>query len=256
MRSFYKVMATLLIGALIGLPTLATAADAPAPAFTDAQKAAIEDIVRDLLTKKEPDLVIKAAKEMQNRMETESATKSKQAIADNKDRIFNDPNAQIGGNPKGDVTLVEFFDYQCGYCKAVEPTLVKLLQEDKNLKIIYKEYPILGEGSVIASKAALASVKQGKYLKFHEALMSAKEHFTEESVMKIAKDSGLDVEKLKKDMADDNIEKIIRANQLLGNQIEARGTPSFILGDQLLPGALPYEQMKEAISEIRKEAKK
>jgi len=257
----------MLLGVLVlGLtPALTLAADKPAPAaapapsagvFTDAQKAAIEEIVRDLLTKKEPDLVVKAAQEMQNRDEAEVSAKSQQALKDNREKIDNDPSSPIAGNPKGDVTLVEFFDYQCGFCKTAYDNIFKVVGEDKKVKFVFKELPILGPNSVQASKAALASVKQGKYQKFHETLMKTKERLSDEVIFNAAKTSGLDVEKLKKDMADESIDKIIKANQALAKEVGAHGTPTFIINDQLYPGAMQYEQLKKAVEDARKNAKK
>jgi protein-disulfide isomerase len=235
---------------------MASAADATA-SLPDDQKAAIEAVVRDLLTKKEPELVLKAAQAAQEKMEAESTSKAKQAILANKERLYNDPSAPVAGNPKGDAAVVAFLDYQCGYCKAVIPTLKKLVEQDKDLRIIYKEYPILGEGSTIAAKAALASVKQGKYFKLHEALFTAKDHFAnEDQILKLAKEVGIDVDRLKKDMADDSIDKIIAANRALGQLVGAHGTPTFIIGNDLVPGVLPLEQMKDKIAQARKESKK
>jgi len=128
--------------------------------------------------------------------------------------------------------------------------------EDKKVKFVFKELPILGPNSVQASKAALASVKQGKYQKFHETLMKTKERLSDEVIFNAAKTSGLDVEKLKKDMADESIDKIIKANQALAKEVGAHGTPTFIINDQLYPGAMQYEQLKKAVEDARKNAKK
>ncbi|MDD5586689.1 MAG: DsbA family protein [Alphaproteobacteria bacterium] len=252
MLSFKSILSALLIGLM---PVLAFAADAPAT-FTDSQKTAIEDVVRNLLIKKEPDIIIKAAQEVQGRQEAEAGVKNKQALTANKDKLYNDPNSPIGGNPKGDVVLVEFFDYQCGYCKLTQEGVHKLLAGDKNVKLVYKEFPILGPDSVKASKAALASVKQGKYIKFHEAMMSTKEHLTEEIIFKVAASAGLNVEKLKKDMEGEDIDKMIKANQTLGSEIGAHGTPTFVIGEEIFPGAVPYENLKKAVDDARKDAKK
>ena len=184
------------------------------------------------------------------------AEKSQHAVADNHDKLFNDANAPVGGNAKGDVTVVEFFDYQCGYCKQTQEFILKLLDADKNVKIIFKEFPILGPNSVQAAKAALASVRQDKYIKFHNALLATKDHLTDDVIAKVAKDAGLDVEKMKKDMADPVIEAIVKANQDLGSEIGARGTPTFVIGDQVYPGALPYDQLKKTIDDARKNSKK
>ena len=249
-----------LLAFMIGLvPALATAAEATpglAPAaLTDAQKTAVEEVVRDLLTKKEPEIVIKAAQAMQEKMETEHAVKGQAAVGKNRDRLYNDPDSFVGGNPKGDVTVVEFFDYMCGYCKVAQEAVEKVLAEDKNVRLVYKEFPILGAGSMTASKAAIASVPTGKYIKFHNALMSSKDRLTETTIFAIAENVGLNVEKLKKDMADEKVEKIVKANLALAQEIGARGTPTFIIGEKVFPGAVPVEQLKEAIAAARKGAK-
>ena len=252
MSSFKVLLAALTVGFM---PSLSLAAD-PAPVFNDAQKAAIEATVRDLLTKKEPEIVMQAAQTLQEKAEKEQAAKGKEAVSQNLDRIFKDANSPVGGNPKGDVTVVEFFDYSCGYCKMAQEVLKKYMAEEKNVRFVYKELPILGDASIYASKAALASVSQGKYVAFHEAMMEAKERLTEDSIKKIAKDVGLDVAKLTKDMESDKIKAMISANQDLAADIGARGTPAFVIGEKLYPGALSPEQLKEAVDEVRKAKKK
>jgi len=201
---------------------------------------------------------MEAMQELQKRDQANAEEKSEKAIKAATDKIFNNPDTPIGGNPKGDVTLVEFFDYQCGYCKMSEADVEKLLKEDKNIKLIYKDFPILGPMSATASKAALASVKQGpdKYVKMHDALMGKKDHLTEDMIFDIAKGQGLDVAKLKKDMDDDSVGKIIQANLELGGDIGVRGTPMFIVGQQVYPGAMQYDQLKKAVTDARAAAKK
>ena len=155
---FYQ---TLLAASFLALLPASGFAASAAPALTDAQKAEVEAVVRDLLTKKEPELVIKAAQTVSDRMEQETQAKSNEALSKHMDKIVNDPTSPNGGNLKGDVTVVEFFDYSCGYCKMGHETVTKLLSEDKNVRFVYKELPILGVGSKAASKAALGSVSQG-----------------------------------------------------------------------------------------------
>ncbi len=243
--------------ALLGFaPTVARAADAPAATFSDAQRAEIESIIKDYLTKKNPEVMIDAMKELQNRQTADAAAKSKTALASSHDKIFNDPTSPIGGNPKGNVAVVEFFDYQCGYCKMTEPGVQKLLKEDRNVKFIYKDFPILGPMSVEAAKASLAAVKQGKYIQFHDALMGIKDHLSEDLLFKAAKDAGLDVDKLKKDMNDEAIGKMVDANVALGESLGARGTPTFIIGEEVYPGAMQYEQLKKSVDDARAAAKK
>ncbi len=251
----HPLKASLAALALILLPSMALAADS-ASALTPAQKEAVEAVVRDLLTKKEPELVIKAAQEMEARMEKEAVEKSKEAISKNTQKLLNDPTSPVGGNPKGDVTIVQFFDYTCGYCKMSQVHLGKFLEEDKNVKLIYKEFPILGQDSAEVSKIALASHLQGKYVPFHNALMDSKERPSVEVALKIAKEVGLDVEKLKKDMGSEKIQKTIQNNRDVAEAMGARGTPTFVIGGKLYPGALPVEQLKKAVAEVREAEKK
>ncbi|MGE4351009.1 MAG: DsbA family protein [Bdellovibrionales bacterium] len=239
----------LLVGTLCLLPLVSQPAQAAA--LTDAQKKEVENIVRTLLTDKEPELIIKAAQAAQMRMEKESVAKGQKAVTKNLGKLTQDDNTPVSGNPKGDVTIVEFFDYSCGYCKMVQPHLEKLMNTDKNIRYVYKELPILGAGSMAASKAALASVKQGKYVEFHKALMESPGHLTESRVMDIAKKTGLDLAQLKKDMQDSQIEKTIKENVALARELGAQGTPTFIIGGKLRPGALDYEQFREAVEQAR-----
>lgn len=246
-----RYAALLTFSALLALaPSLAMA---ETKSFSAADKAAIEDIIKNYLTKDHPEVIMQGVQEMQRRDQEAAAEKAQNAVKNYKDKLFNDPNTPVGGNPKGDVSIVEFFDFQCGYCKMSEEAIEKLLKEDGKVKFYYKDFPILGPVSVIASKAAIASVAQGKYVPFHDALMNKKGHFdNEDAVMAVAKEIGLDVEKLKKDMADPKTEKIINDNLALGNQVGVRGTPMFIIGEKIVPGAMQYDQMKDAVAEARK----
>lgn len=252
MKPVHKILIVLMLAMT---PVVALHAQGKDAALSDAQKTAVENVVRELLLKKEPELIVKAAQEMQARMEKEQNTKSNENIVANKSKLFNDADAPVAGNAKGDVTIVEFFDYQCGYCKMVQPTVEKILSDDKNVRFIYKELPILGPVSQFASKAALASVAQGKYFAFHNAMMEKKERLSEDSIMDIAKEIGLNVEKLKTDMQSAKVEKQIKANIELADQIGARGTPAFVIGERLYPGAMQADQMAEIISDLRKAKK-
>lgn len=255
MKSFKLLLASALVLAL-PLVAMQVHAQSKPSALSDAQKADVEAVVRELLLQKEPDLIVKAAQEMQRRMEEEQTAKANEGVAKNRDLIFKNAASPVAGNPKGDVTIVEFFDYQCGYCKAVIASVDSLLKEDKNIRFVFKELPILGPVSTLAAKAALASEKQGKYYAFHAALMESKERISETSIFETAKSIGLDVEKLKKDMESPAIDQAIKANIALSGEIGARGTPTFIVGDKLYPGALQLDQMKELVAKIRKDSGK
>ena len=148
-------------------------------------------------------------------------------LSDRHQEIFDDPATPVGGNPQGDVTIVEFFDYRCPYCKQVQPSLETLLDQDPKLRFVYKEMPVLGPSSVVAAHAALAARLQGKYDAFHNAMMAAKGQITDEVVYHVAGSVGLDVERLKRDMASPEVDQAVKANLALAEALDIRGTPGF-----------------------------
>ena len=172
-------------------------------------------------------------------------------IVGRQDELLNDPASPVGGNPDGDVTLVEFFDYQCPYCKTIFPSIQALLAEDRNLRYVFKEFPILGKASVFAARAALAAHRQGKYLEFHMAVMPAKGKLTEARVMRLAKTAGLDTDRLRRDMADGTIDDMIRRNLELASALNVNGTPAFVIGDKIVRGAIDLAALKKLISQAR-----
>jgi protein-disulfide isomerase len=151
----------------------------------------------------------------------------------------------------GDVTVVEFFDYHCPYCKAVAEPMAQLLKEDKGVRLVLKEFPILGEDSVLASHAALAAVGQGKYWEFHQALMEHRGPFDMDVIKTIAAKVGLDPAKLEADMGQHQIEPLISANHKLAQTLDVSATPTFVIGDQVVEGAVPLEQLKALIQKAR-----
>ena len=172
-------------------------------------------------------------------------------IKDSQNLLYNDGYSFVAGNKNGDVTLVEFYDYNCGYCKQVPDVLARLIEEDKNLKVIFKELPILAETSQFASVAAMASMKQGKFSKFHSAMMKNKRALTENLILKIATDSGIDEAQLLIDMEDPKIEENIMKTKYLVQNIGISGTPGFVIGNQIIPGFIPYEKLKAIITKER-----
>ncbi|MBO9463219.1 MULTISPECIES: DsbA family protein [Stappiaceae] len=172
-------------------------------------------------------------------------------LAERRNELEEDPNAPVLGNPAGDVTLVEFFDYNCPYCKRAMQEVKTLLQADPNIRLVYREWPILSPGSIFAARAALAARKQGKYEEFHWALMGFKGKVEEGSTIKIAKEVGLDVEKLKVDMLAPEIEEHIRLSMNLAEALNINGTPAFIAGEKVYPGLLTSEQLSQAIEDAR-----
>ncbi|MCL2469804.1 MAG: DsbA family protein [Alphaproteobacteria bacterium] len=225
--------------------------------FSDAQKQEIEQLVRTLLTEKDPGIVIEAARRIHQQDEEKARVKAETTLKKNLDKIINTPFSPIGGNPKGDVTVMEFFDYNCPYCHKAQANLQALLQSDKNIRVVYKEFPIFGDSSLTISKIALAAHKQGKYEAFHQALMTASGGpLTEATVYRIAKATGLDVEKLKKDKDDPKIMEALQQNVSLARELGASGTPAFIIGTQFFSGLVPVEVMKDAIAKERAQTQK
>jgi protein-disulfide isomerase len=175
------------------------------------------------------------------------------ALTSRDKEILWDPDSPVGGNPDGDVTLVEFADYNCAYCRRIAPTLVEAEAADPQLRIVYKEIPILGSDSVFAAKAALAARQQGKYVDFHRALMNVRGVAAEGLVFAMATKVGLDVEKLKTDMEAPQIEAAIDRNIALARALGINGTPSFVIGDQIVSGAIDLEAMQRLIARAREQ---
>lgn len=237
-----------------------TAAPTPAPAvgFSADQKAQIEQIVHDYLVTK-PEVLIEASKALQEKQMAEVSSKAKVAITKNVTSLFNAADAPKFGNADGDVTIVEFLDYQCGHCKQMSPVLSELLKADPKVQVVIRGLPIFGDASKTATKAVIASTKQGndKFVKFNEALLSSTEALNEKSIFAMAKKVGLDTTKLKKDMAAKSVEDQVNENFRLAREIGLMGTPAFILGNknlsktEFVPGATSKEDLSALIVKLR-----
>jgi protein-disulfide isomerase len=238
-------LAVILVLALAALP--ARAADP----LTPEQKAAVERVIHDYFLQ-HPEFMIEVLHAAEEKLKEEKAADAKALIATRKTELLHDDTAPVGGNPDGDVTIVEFFDYRCPYCKQVEPSLETLLKEDGRIRIVYKEFPVLGPASVYASQIALAARKQGKYAAFHDAMMARKGQITEETVLAVAKAAGLDVEQAKADMNLPEIKAIIARNKALAADLDIQGTPTFIIGDKLMPGAGDIDALRKMVESARK----
>jgi len=219
--------------------------------FTTAQAEEIGKLSRDYLLQN-PETIRDAIQALQAKEEAAKADRQSEAVTQYKGQIFADADAPVAGNPQGDVTLVEFFDYKCPYCKQVSPALEGLLKDDPKLKIVFKEFPILGDPSVLAARAALAAQKQGKYLAFHQALMAHRGQLDLNSIAGVAASIGLNGEQLVADMKSEEIEKQLTANHELALSLGIRSTPTFIVGDKVMPGALSIDDLKNLIADARK----
>ena len=237
--------------AAVGLAlTLAGSAQAEsAGSGTELPVEQVEKIVRDYLMR-EPEIIYQALEELQRRQAEAATERQRTAVAANRARLFDQPIDPVAGNPDGNVTVVEFFDYQCQYCRRVVPSLQALLKEDQQLRLVFKEFPILGEASVTAAHASLAARRQDNYLPFHLALMSSRD-LSLDGIMALAKSVGLDTERLAKDMRSPEIEAQIQANYALARELGIEGTPAFVVGDELIPGAVEKARLAQLIEEAR-----
>jgi protein-disulfide isomerase len=228
---------------------------ASAPARAEQAKAVdlpveqIERIVREYLMR-EPEVIYDALEELQRRQAVAAAARQRAAIAENQSELMDDPASPVGGNPKGDVTLVEFFDYRCAYCRRVVSSMQALLAEDRGLRVVFKELPVLGPDSVRAARAALASRRQDGYVPFHFALMTS-DDLSLEGIRAAAEAVGLDSDQLEADMNAPEVMTAIEANYALANELGIEGTPAFVIGDQLIPGAVDKARLEQLIDEAR-----
>jgi protein-disulfide isomerase len=233
-----------------GLSLLAAPLAAAEEALTAEQKAAIETLIRDYLLA-HPEVVVESLEKYEELQAANEAEQAKQAITDNAEELLSGEGAPVGGNPNASFTVVEFFDYRCPYCKTVAGAFIDTVEEDGDLRIVFKEFPILGDWSLLAAKAALAADKQGKYLPLHRALMEYKGEPTEEAVFDIAAAQGIDVDRLRQDMESPDVQEQLDRNYALARALGVRGTPAFIIGNELVPGALSMDDFKQKVEEQR-----
>jgi protein-disulfide isomerase len=227
------------------------AARAAEPARTPAeQRRAIEAIIHDYLLS-HPEVLVQALDEADRRLNRDAEANARQALAAHRRELIDDPATPVGGNPDGDVTIVEFFDYSCPYCKAVEPALERLLAEDHGVRFVYKEFPVLGPESTAAARAALAAKRQGKYVAFHDAMMAVRGAFDDAKIYEVAGSVGLDRARLERDMAAPPIAAELKANMALADALAVHGTPTFIIGKEIVPGAVDLESFEHMIAKAR-----
>jgi len=217
-------------------------------------KASVEKIIRDYIVT-HPEILIEAMQAAQRKQEEASAADTKLLIQAHRAELLEDPNALVFGNAKGDVTLVEFFDYRCPYCRQMEGALRKLVQVDPGLRVVQKQFPILGPESVLAARAALAANKQGKHLELHDAFMTRRLSFDEASIMSVAEAVGLNVAQLKIDMASPAVDAEIANSVRVARALKLKGTPAFIVGAELLPGATDLETLVAIVEDARQSQK-
>jgi protein-disulfide isomerase len=234
---------------LLALASAATAQDSPS---TAQQEERMGEILRTYLLK-HPEIIDEAMQALRERQAAEAAAKTARALQEHKGELLGDPMSPVAGDPDGQVTVVEFFDYNCAYCRAAGPMVTELLQGNPDVRFVYKEFPTLAASSRFAARAALAARRQSPelYTLFHDRLMKATDRLAEDGVIQIAGEAGVDVDRMRADMEDPAINKSIDGNIELARAIGVTGTPTFIIGDAMLVGAKPLQQMESAIADAR-----
>ena len=222
--------------------------------FSPDQKKEIEQIVKSYLVAN-PEIFVDIQNALEEKMEKEQIEKLKAAISQNSAEIYRARDASVGGNPDGDITVVEFFDYNCGYCKRGLHYVVKLVETDPKARVVFKELPILSKGSEEASHVAVAARMQGKYWEIHKAMLGSKGQMNEASALQIAEKLGLDMDKLKKDMASPEVKAEVEKSEALAKKMGVNGTPHFLIGDRAIAGAPEdlYDQLERNVTELRKQ---
>jgi protein-disulfide isomerase len=249
MPSFRFLKPALFALALCGAPGIASA-----QSFSEPQRGEIEKIVRDYLLS-HPEVLEEVSAELSKRQTAAETEKHEAAVAKNAQAIFSSPRGVTIGNKDGDVTFVEFFDYNCGYCKRAMADMLELMKADPKLKVVLKEFPVLGPGSVEAAQVAVAVRMQDptgkKYLDFHQKLLGGKGQADKARALAAAKEVGVDMAKLDKDLASPEVRATLEENFKLAEDMGMNGTPSYVIGKQVVIGAVGVDNLKEKIGVAR-----
>ena len=246
MRNF-KTLSAFIVLVLLVTPA-ATQAQSKRPEVSIEQRQIIESVIEDYLLRN-PIIIRQAINALRAKEENTKKARISEALKTHEQQIFRDETSPVGGNPKGDITLVEFFDYNCGYCKKAATTLKAVVEKAPNIRVVYKEFAILGPESATAARAALAAHRQGKYIEFHEGLMA--EEANESNILALVKSLGMDYSRFRKDMGRSDIEAILQKNYQLANILGITGTPVFVIGARIIPGAVSEEVLQRAVKEER-----
>jgi protein-disulfide isomerase len=250
-----RITRSLAAGAAVALALTAATPGVRAQGFSDDQRREIERIVKDYLLQN-PEVLQEVVSELEKRQAVVDADKSKVAVGKHKEALFNSARQVNLGNPQGDVTLVEFFDYNCGYCKRALADMLELLKADPKLKVVLKEFPVLGPGSVEAAQVATAVRMQDKsgkkYLEFHQKLLSGRGQVDKARALAAAKDAGLDMTRIEKDLQSPEVKASLEESMQLAEALGINGTPSYVVGQTVVPGAVGVAALKQQIEATRR----
>jgi protein-disulfide isomerase len=237
-------------GLALALCVAIPAIPAQAQVLSAPQEDAVRAIVRDFILRN-PEILVEALNALEEKQKAEAASGQVEALRRLRADLLQDPGSPAIGPANADAVLVQFFDYRCPYCKQVAEPVVALARADPRLRVVFKELPILGPDSVVASRAALAAAMQGHYQKFHLALMARRGPLDEASVLALAKEIGLDQARLRADMAKPEVMAQVERNRALARDLGIRGTPAFVIGDEIVPGAIDIDTMRQLVARAR-----
>ncbi len=245
-------IASIAFAAFTALATLAAAPVAAQEGLSPAQRQAVDDRIRAYILEN-PELLLEAFELLEQRRQQAQGGADADLIAAAAEALFDDGFSHVFGNPDGDVVIVEFSDYRCGYCKRAHPEVKRLLETDENVALVMKEFPILGPDSITAARAAMAALEEAPalYPAFHDAMMEHRGQLDEAAVFRIAAETGLDPESLRLAMAAPEIDARIRSTYALARSLRIEGTPAFVIGEQILRGMAPYATMAEMVAQAR-----
>ena len=242
------------LAAAIAMICAVGASQAHAQRMTGAQRTEIEKIIREYLLKN-PEVLQEAIGELEKKQAAADAEKHQAAIKDNAKVLFNSPRQVVLGNPQGDVTFVEFFDYNCGYCKRALDDMLALMRSDSKLKVVLKEFPVLGPGSQEAARVATAVRMQDKsgqkYLEFHQKLLGGRGQVDQARALAVAREVGLDMAQIERDMASDEVRASLEESFKLAEKLGLNGTPSYVIGNEVVIGAVGATQLKAKVNAAR-----
>ena len=247
-----NILAIVALAATLGLPAVTSAGPLDLGAMSDADRAAFRAEVHNYLLEN-PEVILEAIQILEKRRNASAQEGDRQLVAAHADQLYGDGFSWVGGNPQGDVTVVEFLDYRCGYCKKAQPEVQALLQRDPNVRLIVKEFPILGPDSVTAGKMALAALQidPAKFGPLHRSLMAHKGTLSEDTAYGIAKDAGYDPDEVKKLAESSEIDDRLQKNYQLAQALGLQGTPAFVVGNEIIRGYLPADEMISAVRDAR-----
>jgi protein-disulfide isomerase len=246
---YLLIAAFIMVAAVFGALRLASWADGDVP-DSAMSKGDVEKIVRNYLLEN-PEVIFEAVERMKSKDESQRLVKMKDKAKSHQTALFAEPEPLVAGNPKGDITIVEFFDYRCPYCRKAKKTVRDLLNQDGNIKLILKEFPILSPESEMAAQVAIAAAAQGKYWDVHMAFMGA-EDLAGERIFELAKEAGADIAQIKAELKNPKIAKRLAETQALAGAIGIDATPTFFVGDEPYTGALDLGELKKAVAAARK----